>query len=112
MKQIELILTDFFSFRKKLERGSPLFAIRYNSKMIFGERMVHRGHRLDRKALVFSLRKRLECYPPIRYSPFANRYSSKMIFTDFFSCRKSWNAEAPYSLIAIRYSLLFERRIL
>jgi hypothetical protein len=27
-----------------------------------------------------------------------------MIFTDFFPCGKSWNAEAPYSLIAIRYN--------
>jgi hypothetical protein len=29
MKQIELILTGFFSLRKRLERGSPLFANRY-----------------------------------------------------------------------------------
>ena len=30
MKQIELILTVFFSLRKKLERGSPLLPIRHS----------------------------------------------------------------------------------
>jgi hypothetical protein len=33
----------------------------------------------------------------------------ELILTGFFPCGKSWNAEAPCSLIAIRYSLLFER---
>jgi hypothetical protein len=52
MKQIELILTGFFSLRKMLERGSPLFPNRHSLFafirtlnfmiiMIYAEGMVH-----------------------------------------------------------------------
>ena len=90
MKQIELILTGFFSLRKKLERGSPLLPIRHSLFALIRTQnfmMIKMYAEGDG-----TLMKQIE-----------------LIHTDFFPFGKSWNAEAPYCQFAIRYSLLFER---
>jgi hypothetical protein len=91
MKQIELILTVFFSLRKKLERGSPLLPIRHSlftfirtqNFMIYAE---GDGTLMKQIELIFT-----DFFPcgkfrtrkhPIRFSLIAIRCISKMIFTD------------------------------